>query len=101
VTVADSLTIWVVLGRFAGSDADAAVTPQGARLPTTYSFVTCRKIPHIYHREAPMKKVRAMNWLLTDENMATLIVIAGFCLFKLFGTCLAGKNILHSEHPTL
>ena len=45
-----------------------------------------------------MKKVRAMNWLLTDENMATLIVIAGFCLVKLFGTCLAARTSLHREH---
>jgi hypothetical protein len=41
-----------------------------------------------------MKKVRAMNWLLTDENMATLVVIAGFCLFKLFWHLLSRE-----EHP--
>jgi hypothetical protein len=24
-----------------------------------------------------------MDWLLTDENMATAVVIAGFCLFSI------------------
>jgi hypothetical protein len=41
-----------------------------------------------------MMKVRAMNWLLTDENMATLMVIAGFCLFKIVWHLLSRE-----EHP--
>jgi hypothetical protein len=41
-----------------------------------------------------MRKARAMDWLLTDENMATLTVIAGFCLFKIVWHLLSRE-----EHP--
>jgi hypothetical protein len=51
----------------------------------------CAKVLRLYHlRVMSLRDGGTMDWLLTEENLATALVVAGFCLFS-YVMCLLAR----------